>query len=239
MRPRFVGRLGLADAVTVANAVLGFVAVVVAFTDATLAARLILLAAIADGLDGVVARWRGGTPAGQILDSLADVISFSAAPAVLVTVVVRRTWPIDTGWFAVGLVGAACFVAMAIVRLGLYTAYDVDAGQTWGIQTTLAAVILSAVVLADFTSPLILVVLTYVLAGLMVSNVPYPDLLARDALIMGVIHSLAVLVPRFEGRMFPYALLTLALAYLLFAPRFYWRECEPVSEVKGNALRES
>jgi len=68
MKPRFVGRLGPADAITLANAGIGFLAVVIAFADAELAARLVLLAAVADGLDGVVARAFGGSPAGEYLD---------------------------------------------------------------------------------------------------------------------------------------------------------------------------
>jgi CDP-diacylglycerol--serine O-phosphatidyltransferase len=57
----------------------------------------------------------------------------------------------------------------------------------------------------------------------MVSTITYPDLLARDAFIMGVIQAFAVVFPDAVGRTFPYALLTLAVAYLLLAPRFYWR----------------
>jgi len=64
MQPRFVGRLGLADAVTVANAALGFLAAAAALVDVGLAARLILLGAMADALDGVVARYRGGMRTG-------------------------------------------------------------------------------------------------------------------------------------------------------------------------------
>ena len=223
MQPRFVGRLSLADAVTVSNAAVGFLAVVVANTDPGLAARLVLLAAVADGLDGVLARHVGSSAAGPYLDSLADVASFGVAPAMLVVAVVRESWRLDTPHAAAALLGAALFVGAAIVRLGLYTAYDTDDDVTEGVPTTLASVVLSAVVLVGVTDPLALVVLAYVLTALMVSTIPYPDLLARDALIMGVVHSLAVLAPDFLGRTFPYALLTLALAYLLFGPRFYWR----------------
>ena len=55
MQPRFVGRLGAADAVTVANAALGFLATAAALIDVTLAARLSLVGAITDALDGIVA----------------------------------------------------------------------------------------------------------------------------------------------------------------------------------------
>ena len=49
-------RLSVADTVTLFNAVVGFVAGAIAFTDQHLAARLILLAVIADAIDGIVAR---------------------------------------------------------------------------------------------------------------------------------------------------------------------------------------
>ncbi|MCF2241948.1 phosphatidylcholine/phosphatidylserine synthase, partial [Halobacterium salinarum] len=45
MQPRFVGRLGVADAVTTANAALGFLAVVTAPSNPRLAARIVLVAA--------------------------------------------------------------------------------------------------------------------------------------------------------------------------------------------------
>ncbi|MDS0298465.1 protein sorting system archaetidylserine synthase [Halogeometricum sp. S1BR25-6] len=231
MKPRFVGKMGLADAVTVGNAALGFLAAVAATASVALAARLILLAAIADALDGVIARRRGGTAVGQYLDSLADVASFGVAPALLVAVAVRQTWAADRLRLAVALAGTALFVAAAVTRLGLYTAYDGDHAQTEGVQTTLAATILSAGVLAGFADPVVLVPLVYLLAVLMVTTVTYPDLHAQDALIMGVVQALAILLSGPYGRRlvgdlgqgFAFGLLFLALSYLFFGPMFYWR----------------
>ena len=152
MLPRFVGRLGIADAVTIANAALGFVAVVVAFVDIGLAARLILLAAVADGLDGLLARRYGGTDAGPYLDSLADVASFAVAPAALAFVVVTDGLGISLESVSAELllVSAICalFVAMAVARLGMYTAYDTADDYTEGVQTTLAATVIGAAILA-------------------------------------------------------------------------------------------
>ncbi|RAW45207.1 phosphatidylcholine/phosphatidylserine synthase [Halorubrum sp. 48-1-W] len=229
-----VGRLGLADAVTVANAAVGFLAVVAATVDVALAARLILLAAIADGLDGVVARHRGSTPAGQYLDSLADVASFGVAPAALVAMVVLEADPTagDTLLVASGVGAAALFVAMAVARLGLYTAYDSDSRETVGVPTTLAATVIAAAVLAGYTAPVPLVVATAVFAVLMGSTVTYPDLHAQDALVMGfvqtavvltpVAHALTDALPVWIGEGFAFALLFLSGGYLLLGPRFYW-----------------
>ena len=226
MQPRFVGRLGAADAVTVANAALGFLATAAALIDVTLAARLILVGAITDALDGIVARRRGSTPAGVYLDSLADVASFGVAPAVLVVAVVFEQW-MPNGEPAIVGVGVslpALFVAMAVTRLGMYTAYDYDSAETQGVQTTLAATILAAAVLAGFTAVWQLIGLVGVLAVLMVSQITYPDLHPQDALIMGVVQGLAILTSGYYGRVFAFALLFLAVAYLVFAPRFYWRD---------------
>jgi CDP-diacylglycerol--serine O-phosphatidyltransferase len=233
MKPRFVGRLGLADAVTIANAALGFLAAAMALVDIDLAARLILLGAAADALDGVIARYRGGTPAGEYLDSLADVASFGVAPAVLVVVVVTKEWLpeadlamliADPVVLIAGFIVPAVFVAMAVTRLGMYTAYDVGTRETEGVQTTLAATILAAAVLAGYTGPWVLVTLIGVLAVLMVSTITYPDLHAQDALVMGVVQILAILLSGYYGRVFAFALLFLALAYLVLGPRFYWRD---------------
>ena len=224
MKPRFVGRLGLADAVTVSNAALGFLAAVAATVDPHLAARVILLAAIADGLDGVVARKMGSTPAGEYLDSLADVASFGVAPALLVATVAANAWPTSDApvRYAAGVALPALFVAMAVVRLGLYTAYD-KGSETQGVQTTLAATVLSAGVLAGFVSAGVLVGLTGLLAVLMVTTVTYPDLHAQDALVMGVVQALAILLRGEPGEVFAFGLLFLSLAYLFFGPKFYWR----------------
>ena len=222
MKPRFVGRLGLADAITVGNAVLGFVAAVVATVDVGLAARLVLVGAVADALDGIVARAVGSTAAGEYLDALADVASFGVAPAFIVAVVVRDAWGSSPLHLAVGVAAPALFVAMAVVRLGLYTAYDSEATSTEGAQTTLAATILAAGVLAGFADPVVLVALSVVLAALMVTTMTYPDLHPQDALVMGVVQTLAVALDGWWGRGFAFALLFLALSYLFFSPFYYW-----------------
>ena len=232
--PRFVGRLGVADAVTVGNAALGFLAAVVAPFDPALTARLVLLAGIADGLDGVLARKFGGTPAGPYLDSLADVASFAIAPAVLVAAVALEGAPSTSAETAVVLGIPALFVAMAVVRLGLYTAYDAADTHTAGVPTTLAATIVAAATLTDLVGGTFLLAVTAVFCYLMVSQIRYPDLEAPDALVMGVVHALAVIAPDFQGGMFPVALLTLALAYLVFGPWLYWRDGAGILTLEGK-----
>jgi CDP-diacylglycerol--serine O-phosphatidyltransferase len=226
MEPRYLGRLGLADLVTVANAAIGFAAVAVAGTNSTAAARLILLAAIADGLDGVIARVRGGTPVGPFLDSLADVASFGVAPAVLVHAIATGSGSIETdsALAIVVLVIPALYVSIAVVRLGFYMLDHGDRPETEGVQTTLAATVLAVAVLAGVGDPMVLVGSTALFTYLMIAPVTYPDLYARDSLILGGLQALAVSLPTAGNRVFPRSLLIFAVAYLVLAPFVYWRE---------------
>jgi len=234
MRPRFVGRFGVADGMTVLNAALGFAAAAAVLVDPGLAARLVLLAAVADGADGVLARRFGGTAFGDHLDSLADVASFCVAPALFVFAVVFEAWGQTAGTIVAGAV-AALFVAMGVVRLGLYTVHDPKVPVTVGVPTTLAATVLVTLYLAGMTSPTALLGITAAFAYLMVVYIPYPDLLDRDALAMGAVQMLAIVAPTAFSRAFPRGLLLAALAYLVLAPDLYWRDPEEDATTADSA----
>lgn len=221
-------RLGVADVMTLLNATLGVVAMTVAVTgDPRLVAQLVLLAAVADGLDGIIAREFGGTSAGPYLDSMADIVSFGTAPALFLFVVARDGWAPLTdqpALYALAAGGAALFVVLSLVRTALYTVYVGEDENRPGIQNTLAASILAAGYLAGVTSVPVVLGSGAVLSLLMVAPVPYPKLAARDALLMGVVQMGAILAPTALERLFPRVLLVAALAYLTLAPGFYWEE---------------
>lgn len=72
-----------ADIITLVNALLGFASIIMTLQGKLESALiLILIAVIADGADGAVARYSGFGVLGANLDSLSDVISFGMAPAV-------------------------------------------------------------------------------------------------------------------------------------------------------------
>jgi CDP-diacylglycerol--serine O-phosphatidyltransferase len=111
----------LADMFTLANASCGMASVFASMTYLgspsigifTLAVALVPLALVFDALDGRVARWRHAhSPLGRELDSLADVISFGVAPAVLAFAAGMRG-----GWDRVVLI---YFVACGVSRLARY-----------------------------------------------------------------------------------------------------------------------
>jgi CDP-diacylglycerol--serine O-phosphatidyltransferase len=92
------------------------------------AALAIVMAAIADGLDGRVARMtRTETKFGVQLDSLADILSFGMAPAVLAWAFALRQIDID-GSHA-GLILAFLYLACGAMRLARF---NVQAERTRG-----------------------------------------------------------------------------------------------------------
>lgn len=86
----------------------------------TYAVWLLALAMIFDLLDGRVARMTGLTSRfGAELDSLADVVSFGVAPAVLASVIMRSS-NLEMYYQRAGWVMLALYVAAAAVRLARY-----------------------------------------------------------------------------------------------------------------------
>ncbi len=140
------------------------------------AAVLILVAVVADVLDGRIARLTNTTsPFGEALDSLADVISFGAAPALL-----AFTWGL---WQKprLGFAVAFLFLVAGAIRLARFNAAAHDDPIFRGLPIPGGA---SAIALLVLVSPepvthtaFLPVVVVFVLATalLMVSNLPYPS----------------------------------------------------------------
>lgn len=99
----------------------------------SIGAILIFLGGICDGLDGRVARWtRKTSDFGGQLDSLADMMTFGAAPALLVVCLiialpVPGNWPAELVTLArrATWVAAALFTACAALRLARFNVENV------------------------------------------------------------------------------------------------------------------
>ncbi|WP_267162871.1 protein sorting system archaetidylserine synthase [Halovenus salina] len=228
MSLRVVDRLGVADVITLANAVVGVGAMVGAVLgEPMLVAQLLLLGAAADALDGILARSFGGSSVGPLLDSMADIVSFGTATGLFVFAVAKEEWGTLTNdpELLVAAVGAASvFVVFSLVRTAFYTVHVDDGENRPGIQNTLGASILAAAYLSGVVNPTVLLGATVVLSVAMVAPVPYPKLRARDAIVMGTVQMGAILLPTAFDSVFPRVLLVAALAYMFLGPRFYWSD---------------
>lgn len=163
---------------TTGNVFCGFYAIIAAMGDNyELAAWAIVAAMVFDVLDGRIARLTKTTSAfGVQYDSLADIISFGMAPAILVYAWVLKPFG-RLGWMASFL-----FLLCSALRLARFnvTKPDVSGQNFIGLPTPASAAATASIVIAFedlFTTrvdPVVMVVVMYSLAFLMVSNIKYP-----------------------------------------------------------------
>ncbi len=164
---------------TTGNLLSGFYALIAVFNaDYVFAAVAILVATVFDSLDGRVARLtRTTSKFGVEYDSLADLVSFGVAPGLLI-----YSWAL-TNYGRIGWVAAFLFVACGALRLARFNVQvgTVEGRYFVGLPIPAAAGLIAATVLLDdhilrlgaAMKPLLIVVMTYVLAFLMVSNIRY------------------------------------------------------------------
>ena len=171
---------------TAGNLMCGFFSIIATFNGEFInAALFIILANILDGIDGYAARLTSTTSEfGVEFDSLADVVSFGVAPAVLVYLWALVPWQ-NWGWLA-----ACTYVVCGALRLSRFNvqAQGVSKNHFVGLPIPAAAQMITATVIMFYYlggagSParhLTLLLVIYGLAALMVSNIPYFSLKSGD-----------------------------------------------------------
>ena len=171
---------------TAGNLMCGFFSIIATFQgDYVNAALLILLANVFDGVDGYVARLtRTTSQFGVEFDSLADVVAFGVAPAILVYFWALVPWG-NWGWLA-----ASTYVVCGALRLSRFNVQAQGGAKNYfvGLPIPAAAqMITSSVILYNFldgagapSRHLTFLLVIYGLAVLMVSNIPYFSLKNND-----------------------------------------------------------
>jgi CDP-diacylglycerol--serine O-phosphatidyltransferase len=187
----------LPSLVTLGNLLCGFGAIVCASSEVSplevepnfeLAAWLIFLAMVFDGLDGRIARLaRLTSDFGRELDSLCDIVSFGVAPAVLVhrmTAYYQRPHlPTQAIWLLCALF-AVC-AALRLARFNVETSPEEDAHDYFqGLPSPAAAGLIAGMVVVNscFHSDVVVFLLPVaaLVAGvLMISSVRYVHVLNR------------------------------------------------------------
>jgi CDP-diacylglycerol--serine O-phosphatidyltransferase len=180
-RPHIKVRRGvyiLPNLFTTGNLFCGFWAIISVFQEKFFfAAVAILLASAFDVLDGKVARLSGATSKfGVQYDSLADLVSFGIAPAVLAFSWALRPYG-RFGWLA-----AFLFVVCGALRLARFNVQSTSGEIKYfkGLPIPAAASMIALTILlylrlieTGWVKDIVILVMIYVLAFLMVSNIRY------------------------------------------------------------------
>ncbi|MBW7455380.1 CDP-diacylglycerol--serine O-phosphatidyltransferase [Paenibacillus sepulcri] len=160
---------------TVANLFLGIVAIILVFPENSkpeIAAMMVIIAMLMDGVDGRVARaLNAQSEFGKELDSLSDVISFGVAPAFIMYSVAFQELSSAAAWIITAL-----FPICGALRLARFNVISSMPGYFIGLPIPAAGGVLAT--LALFHKDISVAVLmgsTLVLSFLMVSTIKYPS----------------------------------------------------------------
>lgn len=195
--PNFITSLNLAS---------GFAAIIFAANgNIETASWFILAAMIFDFLDGFSARLlKSYSAIGRELDSLADLVSFGVAPALIIYRLlfdaVSLNVPINVNSEALNslllMIAPAFMVICAAIRLAVFNLDSTQATSFKGLPTPANAIAVISIVIPGlfspsafyntFTnSPLLLILLTVILSLLMVSRIPLLSLKAHNLKFKG------------------------------------------------------
>lgn len=158
---------------TVGNLFLGIIAIIMVFNEKPeMAAVMVLIAMLLDGVDGRVARaLNAQSEFGKELDSLSDVISFGVAPAFIMYVVAFQDLSPALAWIV-----TAIFPICGALRLARFNVITSNAGYFIGLPIPAAGGVLATLALfKDDISVGVLLTCSLVLSFLMVSTVRYPN----------------------------------------------------------------
>lgn len=193
---------------TASNLVFGMISIMCTLRgDFCLAGIFILVAMVADGLDGRAARFfKVSSDFGKELDSLCDLVSFGVAPAIMAYEFMLS----DMGWL--GAAAAILFATCGALRLARF---NVNTGVVHGYFMGLpipagGCVVATFIMLGIRPAEWLFLLFVAIFGYLMVSTVRYPDFKGKDGepvrtvpAILAIILALAILFGLFQsGRLY-------------------------------------
>lgn len=185
----------ISDGISLMNMLCGFISILLAINhNFELSAILMIIAIMFDSVDGWVARKINRNDKlkfGQNIDSLSDVISFGAAPAVFLY---TTSSTIPHNLSILPAIISLLIVACGVLRLTRYNAIA-DYIQTHdfiGFPIPGIAIILATFYLSGLFNIYIALILMTIVSLLMISNVTYPKF--DNLIIIGISVVLIVLI---------------------------------------------
>jgi CDP-diacylglycerol--serine O-phosphatidyltransferase len=203
------------------NAVMGFLAILMVFSNKfQLAAAFILLGLLADGLDGIVARRIGNGQMGEYLETIADMISLSVAPLILLY---KTYYDVVVPQFSLHLLLGVVLVFSLICSMIRLSSFSLLKEKHFfiGLPTSASAVFL---VLASFLKLDVQYILPFVviLALAMISSIRFPKPGLKMDFVAAVFIVATLLLDSMYNNIAPLLLLAALVSYIIIGP-FYLR----------------
>ena len=203
----------VADIVSLSNALFGFLAMLMIFSNETrFAYSFILLALLADGLDGVIARKTRKGDLGEYMEAMADMISLGIAPVFFVYHIYESQL-VGTGFIHGVFVGVLLvFLSCSIIRLA---SFHIIKAEAYFVGLPASAATMFLIIFSLFSVDLYLLLILIVIVGIvLVSSVRFPKLSLRMNMVAAILILLTIVVGE---QYFSFAPLMLCISLVLYS----------------------
>lgn len=211
--------LSIADFISILNALFGFSAIIMALLGETrLSFSFILLALLADGLDGIVARKTKQGQLGEYLEGMGDMTSMGIAPAVFVFMTYYESISYCIYYQSYLIIALIMFLSLSIVRLASFHIMKKD-NYFVGLPASAGTIII--LVLAYLEVEFLYILLIIILVSLtLVSNIKFPKPGLKINGLAAVLIILTIILGKNYYGIAPLLLLIAILTYTVSGPAY-------------------
>jgi len=217
--------LSIADVVTLTNVTFGFMAIIMAFlNEIRFSFSFILLALLADGLDGVVARRTRKGELGEYFEAMADMTSLGIAPAIFVYFVYVTYHDAVSCCIYRHIILVAVlivFLSMSVIRLASFHIMK-DKNFFVGLPASASTIII--LTLAFFEIEFLYILPVIVIVSLaMLSNVRFPKPGFKMDAMAAILIILTLIIGKNYDNVAPLILLSMIMVYVIAGPVYLWK----------------
>lgn len=211
--------LSYADLISISNAIFGILSIIFLFSNLIDSSDLrfrvsfsfILIAILADGLDGIVARKIGKSEIGEYLEAMADMTSLTIAPAIFIYFIysdITAYFIYENIYLFFALI---LFLSFGIIRLA---SFHILKNDKFFIGFPAPASTILLLILAYLKIDFIYILPAVVIIGAaMVSNLKFPKLGLKINFIAAILIILTLAIDKSYYSIAPIVLFTAVLTY--------------------------
>ena len=206
--------LSVADVVSLTNAIFGFLSIIMIFLgEIRFSFSLILLALLADGMDGIIARKIRRSELGEYMEAIGDMISLGIAPAVFVYNNYNIAVSECIYWHSLLIIVLIVFLSFSIVRLA---SFHIIKEKTFfvGLPASASAIIILIITYFNIEVTYVLPVIV-IISLMLISNVRFPKPTLKINAIAAVLIVLTIIMGKNFGGVAPILLLLSIIIYSL------------------------
>jgi len=216
--------ISIADVISLTNAIFGFLSILFLFSDLIsneemrlrVSFSFILLALLADGLDGIVARKTKVSEIGEYLESIADMTSLIIAPALFIYFIYNDFVLNSIINHIYLLIALVLFLLLGTIRLSCFHIMK-KKKFFLGIPASAGTIIL--LIFAYFEVKFLYILPAIILISLlMITNIRFPKPVFKINAIAAILIILTLIIGKNFYGIAPILLLTAIILYSIFGP---------------------